>query len=293
MISFKIHSRERGFTLVEAIIVMVITGILAGMVAVFIRTPIQSYVDTAARAELSDIADLSLRRISRELRLALPNSVQSLPNISQPAVTSNDTYYIQFLLTKTGGRYISARDMPPSTVKPLSFIDTNAKTFNMAGLAPTGRQAIVPGDYIVVYNLSPGQAPADAYTGQNVSQVTAISGTLVTLNANPFAAATIQMPSPDSRFQVVSGVVTYKCVQDPNGMGTLTRYFSTVVPPTSALPNTPGTAALLANRVKKCEFTSDQLANMNAALVTTSLTLRHSNKEEVTLVRQVQVNNTP
>ena len=45
------NSTQRGFTLIEAIIVIVITGILAGMVAVFIRAPIDAYVDSARRAD--------------------------------------------------------------------------------------------------------------------------------------------------------------------------------------------------------------------------------------------------
>ena len=44
----------RGFTLVEAIIVIVLTGILASAVAVFLRVPIQGYLDVARRAELTD-----------------------------------------------------------------------------------------------------------------------------------------------------------------------------------------------------------------------------------------------
>ena len=39
-----------GFTLVEAIMVIVITGILAGMVAVFIKAPVDGYVDSVRRA---------------------------------------------------------------------------------------------------------------------------------------------------------------------------------------------------------------------------------------------------
>ena len=73
----RMHPKShRGFTLVEMIIVIVITGIIGGMVAMFIRMPVQGYVDSARRAEMTDIADTALRRIGRDLRTAVPNSVR-------------------------------------------------------------------------------------------------------------------------------------------------------------------------------------------------------------------------
>src|SRR5699024_3808677 len=87
---------QRGLTLIEAIIVMVITGIIAAVVAVFIRAPVQGYVDSVQRAELSDVADTALRRMTRDLRRALPNSVR----------ISTDGQAVEFLLTKSGGRYL-------------------------------------------------------------------------------------------------------------------------------------------------------------------------------------------
>lgn len=276
--------RARGFTLVEAIIVIVITGIVAGMVAVFIRAPVQSYVDTAARAELSDTADLMMRRMSRELRLALPNSM----------LVSADNRTVGFLLTKTGGRYIDVSDAPPASVLPLSFTNAAATAFDMAGAAPTGRQAIVPNDYIVVYNLGRGQAPADAYSLQNAAQVTAVNGTRITMSSNPFANANPSMPSPNFRFQVVTGAVTYQCTVPASGTGTLTRFFSTQIPQNVDVPApVAGTGQLMANMVASCAFRTAQLPTLQAALVTITLTLRHRNGESVTLVRQVHVDNTP
>ena len=87
--------RMAGFTLIESIMVIVITGILAAVVAVFIRSPVQGYIDSVRRAELTDQADVALRRISRDVRLALPNSLR---------VTSDGTYdYIEFIMTSAGG----------------------------------------------------------------------------------------------------------------------------------------------------------------------------------------------
>ena len=61
---------HRGFTLVEAIVTIVLTGILVATAAVFIRAPVQGYIDVARRADLTDTADYALRRIGRELRQA-------------------------------------------------------------------------------------------------------------------------------------------------------------------------------------------------------------------------------
>lgn len=266
-----------GFTLVEAIIVIVITGILGGVVAIFMRNSVENYVDSAARAEMTDVADLALRRISRELRLALPNSI----------VVSPDRRTLRFLITKIGGRYIDFNDSPPAGLLPLDFNPaTAALSFDMAGAAPTGRQAIRAGDFIAVFNI--GIAPADAYSGGNVASVNAVNGTRITLASNPFAAASPPMPSPTNRFQVVTGTVTYVCTPAAGGAGNLTRFFS---PTISSVP--VGTGALLANMVSGCGFDFAVLANTNAALVGVSLALARSNGESINLVRQVHVDNTP
>ena len=87
--------RSRGFTLIEMIVVIVLTSIIASAVAVFIKLPVEGYVATARRAEMTDIADTAIRRMGRDLRLALPNSVR----VTDGGAT------IEILLTKTGGRY--------------------------------------------------------------------------------------------------------------------------------------------------------------------------------------------
>jgi MSHA biogenesis protein MshO len=291
-----LRPRQRGFTLIELIVVIVITAIVAGMVTVFIRAPVQSYLDVSARAELADAADTASRRITRDVRLALPNSVR---------VTSNSSgSYLELLLTKTGGRYLSEDD--PSTIpgNVLAFdplTPGNPDVFTIVGAAPSGVQAIVPGDFIVVNNLG-DQPPVDAYdcSGQcNRAQVASISGTNVTLVKNPFVEQTPSMPSLSYRFQVVSTVVTYHCAPNANGTGTLTRYAGYVIQAdqpvsTAALTGAPS-AALMANQVAACAFSFATLPNLQRGLVSVSLTLGApgGNAGQITLVQQAQVNNSP
>ena len=87
--------RNRGFSLIETVLVIVITGVIAAMVAVFLFKPIVSYFSMNARAELSDSADNALRLYAREVRNALPNSVR----------VSADGLKLELIPTVAGARY--------------------------------------------------------------------------------------------------------------------------------------------------------------------------------------------
>lgn len=289
---------QRGFTLVEAIVVMVITGIIASIVGLFIVGPVEGYLDTAARADLSDVADTALRRIARDIRLALPNSVRT-------ATGADGNVYLELLLTKTGGRYLSAEDNPAGGF-PLRFDSVSCSAphddckFTVVGGLPTGAQQIVSGDQIVVYNLGPGYVPVDAYdcSGQcnraNVNSID-VAGSWIQLDTNPFALQTPSMRSPGNRFQVVTTPVTYACRN-----GKLTRYWAYSIPtgqPTdaAAAPLSTASNALLATDVATCNFTSNILATRNGAMVELQITMGSaaSRSGAITLVHQVHVDNTP
>src|SRR4029079_1027107 len=116
-------SRLRGVTLIEMVIVIAITAAIASAVAVFMRRPVEGYVDAARRAELTDIADTALRRITRDLRRALPNSVRIATTVSG----ASTVYYVEYLQTSGGGRYRSDVESDGITGNPLNFtaIDTS------------------------------------------------------------------------------------------------------------------------------------------------------------------------
>jgi MSHA biogenesis protein MshO len=274
-----------GFTLIEAIVAIVITGILSGIVAVFIAKPVQGYVDAVRRAELTDAADVALRRISRDVRLALPNSLRTT------------TGGFEFIITKSGGRYRDPAD--GSTAGDfLSFTDATDKTFHILGTSPANPPAIASGDYMVIYNLGTGYAPADAYasgaqTNRTTLQLTSGTPYTATMATNVFAAQTPPLPSPDSRFQIVGAsekVVRYICTG-----GALTRQsgcdFSTTT--------TCAGSALLAGSTTaepkaSCtiDYTSAATGRNGMLYIELKLTDTPSG-ESVTLFQQIHVANAP
>jgi MSHA biogenesis protein MshO len=307
--------RARGFTLVEAVLTIVIIGILAGMVAVFIRAPVLSYRDTVERADLTDQADLALRRIARDIRLALPNSVR----------VSAAGDHLELLLTRSGARYLSLDEgAAPSAV--LSFDNPDSASFAAVGMPGTFAQ-VRRGDYVVVYNL--GYEPANAYalgatgisacppkagesvTGAgNIACISAapasasqtingqtVPAATVTLAGNPFARQDIPMTSPEQRFHVVSGPVSFYCAPMADGRLALWRAWGYDIPAAQSVPTT-GQRAPIAAGLSSCNglFTYDT----NAALQRTGLVVlrldlrgRSDSNASIRLVHQVHVDNTP
>jgi MSHA biogenesis protein MshO len=282
----------QGFTLVEMIVVIVITGIIGGIVAIFIQAPVQGYVDSARRAELTDIADTAFRRVGRDLRLALPNSVRVTGTCD-----GSSSCFIEFLPTQGGGRYRVAADAtddvcPGATASDdlLSFAAADT-CFEVLGTMPP----VAVSDQVVVYNL--GVAGADAYAGNTlathnrraVSAVGASSITLTSANRLPF-------DSPGHRFHVVTTPVTYACAPVAGGVGgTLTRWQGYLIQPAqpTALPAT-GTpsSALLATNVSSCRFAYDPLVVGRNGLVTMHLAIT-AEGETVTLYSAAHVSNQP
>jgi prepilin-type N-terminal cleavage/methylation domain-containing protein len=65
-----------GFTLIEMIIVMIILGILAGSLAQFTSLSFQVYREVEQSTNLTYLADTVLQQMTRNIRLAAPNSAR-------------------------------------------------------------------------------------------------------------------------------------------------------------------------------------------------------------------------
>lgn len=299
-------ARSRGFTLVEAIVVIVITGIIGGMVAVFIRSPVQGYMDAQRRTELTDVADTAIRRLARDIRGALPNSLR----LPQTNIAGDQC--IEFIPTKIGARYRAAVDTINGATTgygdPLDFTTVDG-AFDM--LWPNvdfpADSQIAAGDVVVVYN--DGSANGNAYNGKNAIQVdkvapaATVTGTLITFVAPgsaPFDLKKLPSESPFGRFQVIpaaSHVVSYRC-----NSGILTRNTRVLKaawgrPATCAAMVLGATTAVLANHVSACSLTYDPPGSSTPNLsrfgiVSISLGISDSG-ETVNLYDQVHVDNTP
>jgi MSHA biogenesis protein MshO len=258
--------RAPGFTLTEAIMVIAITGILAAMVAVFIQKPVQGFFDTARRAALVDAADTALRRISRDLHDALPNSVRV-----------DGSTALEFLHVRSAGRY---RELGPGDPLDFTAADTS---FDVLGPAVS----VQLGDSVVVYNL--GASGADAYSGNSAltdvrravaEPVGSLSNlTMTSANRLPFA-------SPAKRFQIVDTPVSYVCA------GTqMRRYSAYAIAATQPVPPVVA-GALIADKLSACSFLYAAGPSQRDALVTVSLALTDGG-ETVSLLYQVHLNNAP
>jgi MSHA biogenesis protein MshO len=256
-----------GFSLVELIVVMAVTAVVGTMAAVFLRAPLESYVAQDRRARLADAADTALRRMGRDVRLALPNSVR--------VGEAGGVFYLEFLATRAGGRY---RAEGGGDILDFSAADSS---FDVLGPAIDMRA----GDRIAVYNL--GIPGADAWADETLGDYTGVVGSVSTIAITP---KLFPLASPGNRFHVVEGPVSYAC--DPVA-GTLTRYWGYAIAaaqPTSFAAATP--SALLADGVSACRITYEPGATERGGLVSVALTLTRDN-EHARLYAATQVVNQP
>lgn len=297
--------RNCGVTLIELAIVIALVGILAALIVNFVQ-PVRSYIDSSRRAALADTADTALRRIGRDLHLALPNSVR--------VTTASGVVYLEFMLMRAGGRYRSEADpaatatcddgassVPANDVLSFSGADACFKTI---GDVPNIGQ-VSTNDFVVVFNLPPrtsvavpGTPNANVYefagTGGNKAKITGrfdgAGSERFTFESNSFT-----YESPGKRFFIIEGPVTYAC---DTGAKTLRRYWGYAIADTQPTPPAGGSNALMASGVTACTMTYESnLGGQAAGLVTLSLQLTiqdsRGDNESVNLYHAVHVNNVP
>jgi MSHA biogenesis protein MshO len=292
-----VQKKYSGFTLLEMIIVIVITGIIGSMMAVFINAPVQGYVDSSRRAEMTDIADTALRRLARDIRTAVPNSVRLTGATA-----------IEFLPTKTGGRYRANAAGGASACALLAGdAGGDALTFGVSdtcfGIIGTVSPAIIAGDYIVVGSTQSNGAPPYDESAAGVLRVyDSVNGNASRVALSVPDALPLFAEQSSQRFQVVDGTqqaVTYACENDPNPVAAgdgplrLMRHWSywdvtsNIHPPFAG----GGIGAVLASNIRTCNIVYDAV-NQRNGLVAITLEITRGG-ESISLYHTIHVNNAP
>jgi len=243
-----------GFTLLELVIVMAVTAIVAVFMVFFLATPVESYFAQTRRADLVDSADRILRNVGSDVRSALPNSIRES--------AAGGVVALELLSTSGVARYYAAGDKQylggaQQLAEELS-IGAPDQSFYTLGLFAPGSA----GSYLAIDN----QVPPLAYTGGagvmtpplTVFQVNAVGATgedRVQFPAAPgmnFANA-----SPTHSVFVVSSPVSYLCDTNAQTLERYTGYTPAAAQPTTnaQLAAAGATASLIAQNVSACSVT--------------------------------------
>ncbi len=299
--------RAAGFTLVEMIITMVILGIIGATFGVFILPMLKSHNALQQRAQLVDSAENALRRMARDVRLALPTSVR-VTNVG-----GSNGFTLELIPIVDGGRYCDS-SMPATActgaaqLLDLSISDTD---FDIVGCFRSAFQnasnnttyRLVIGDINgAIY--SSGASPAVATPAGTALTVTTVTGGGASAGACGTSSGAntsnrhhvqisgghqFSQSSGRQRVFVVQKALAYICTPSPSG-GSLNRYADYTI---GALPTTV-TPALVTGNVTGCSVNSVTSQVQSKGLVTLSITLSTTNitgSESVTLMHQAELDN--
>lgn len=272
----------RGFTLVESVLVIALTGVLAATISLFIVQPVQAYIASSARAALVDQADLALRRIERDLRRALPNSTR----------VSADGLALELVPVRSAARFVTEGS---------NRLDFTAADTSFDVLGPP--LELDSAQTLAFYNLGPGVVGSDVYAPNGSAAEQAVSnrrsasnaaGSSTRITISSSAALPAAANSPPFRVMAVDNPVSYRC---DLASGTLWRHSGYGFLASQPLPPTLGQAAVLATGVRACRFSADgSLVAARASLVSLALTLgtaASGAEERISLYHAVYVDNLP
>ncbi len=260
--------------MVELVVVIAVTAILAGFSTGMITGPIFGYMQTDNNLSVVDMADNALRRVTRQVRNALPNSVR--------VTTNGANSYLEFIPIKTAGRYRAGANAAGAG-DALTLNSAAETTFDVIG-APVN---IAANDRLVIYNL--GISGADVYAGDNITNLTA-TGALTNLT---FTAKNFALGSPNSRFYVVSTAASFACDMANRRLVYYSGYaIPANQPNTIAGLNALGTARVVIDNLTSCAIEYSAGVLQRSGVVTIRLGVTQGGAV-INLMHLVNVVNSP
>lgn len=285
------NRRVAGFTLIELVITITISVIVVAFAAMFFSGPVRGFTDTVRRAELVDSAESALRRMGRDVRRALPNSIR--------VTTIGTVTALEMLNSVEGIRYRAGP--PPGNVNAwLNFAAADTAFNSIGQFDQITKPFSSTSHYLSIYNV--GVTGADAYA---LTDVITPAGTQIDIvNATEAGEDNITLtpafqftyPSPRQRTYLVDTPVSFLC---DTTTGTLTRYSNYPIQTDHALHDSHAELvalgandSVMSDNLTACEFTYTPGTAQRAALITMSLTLAQDG-EQIALLQQVHIDNVP
>lgn len=289
-----------GFTLIELVMVIALSGLVMLMISTVLSRPMEGFVGQSRRAILVDQAAGALNRMSRDVRLAIPNSLR----------ISADHQAVELLLIHSAGRYLPNRvggegvsfSSAPAGTCGSSTIGARCDSVQIldANINPAGA------NWMVLYNVGTesGGSPTPGSnvwaTNNNAGVITPTGTTFSVVNNTPAGESQIilgNLPaggfrfafaSPQRRLYLAQTVVGYRC-----SGGQLLRYSYNTL--TSSIPISPPSGSNpqpVAANVTSCNFSYQSGSTQRAGLLALNLQLSRDG-ESVQLMQQVHVDNAP
>lgn len=294
-------SKNQGFTLIELVMTIVLTGLFFSAVSIFMKYPLLAYAGVVKTATLVDNAEIALQRMRLDIQGAIPNSIRVKTDPGNPnrkvLEFLNNVESIPYVATGTGA---------------LSFTTPGSSSFMTLGLfntAPSNTTCAANSCRLIVDNTGTYGANTDSPTaGLNVYSTVATGGGAVTITPTTTTVAfgtsgsqaqlTLNNPvlfanvSPAQLLYVSDTPVSYVC---DTAAQTLNRYWGYAITsvqgtdPTVS-PLSTATMAPLANNVTGCTFSYIPATSTTFGIVNLTLTFLFKS-QQITLMRQITVSN--
>jgi MSHA biogenesis protein MshO len=245
----------------------------------------ESYAGLTRRDTLQATARLAIERISRELRMALPNSVCTHNGVA--CDNSGSTLYL--LRTKDAGEYQDrgGQYYPGQSRNRLPIAGNTANTFDVISSNTLNAAA---NDWVVVYNTDNADIYSTTDRRKQISSVGTKDVDAVAPNddiavINLTSTTSFPNHSPGRRFQIIENNATLFYLSGTD----LFRARSSFASPTTP---TAGSEHLLLENVTACSFTYLPGSLHRSGLLRIALTVTASG-ESINLTHEAQVYNAP